>query len=154
MFDNTNPYSLRKEVVGGLTYYYVSFIDAQGALQETKISRQVYLEFARFVKRERNLRRSDERHIEQSELTENMLNNRAKITLPSTEETAIENMRDAFIQKAIAALPEIQRRRFTLYYESEYTYEQIAEMEGCTKRAIKFSVDRAKEKIIEEIKNK
>ena len=42
---------------------------------------------------------------------------------------------------AIAQLPEKQRRRLVLYYFGEFTYEQIAEMEGCTKRAVKFSVD-------------
>lgn len=45
------------------------------------------------------------------------------------------------LYKAIAQLPEKQRRRLVLYYFGELTYEQIAEMEGCTKRAVKFSVD-------------
>ena len=34
-----------------------------------------------------------------------------------------------------------------LYYFQGMTYEQIAEMEGCTKRAVKFSVDIAVEKL-------
>lgn len=33
------------------------------------------------------------------------------------------------------------------------TYEQIAEMEGCTKRAVKFSVDIAVEKLKKFFKN-
>jgi hypothetical protein len=37
----------------------------------------VYLEFCRFVKQERNLRRWDERHTEYSELTEETLMRRA-----------------------------------------------------------------------------
>ena len=45
------------------------------------------------------------------------------------------------LHQAIAKLPEKQRRRLVLYYFGEFTYEQIAEMEGCTKRAVKFSVD-------------
>jgi hypothetical protein len=64
MFDNTNPYTLRTEVVGGITRYYVAFTDGQAVLRETEVSRPVYLEFLRFVKVERNLRRFDERHIE------------------------------------------------------------------------------------------
>ena len=65
MFDNSNPYTLRTEVSGGITRYYVSFTDGQAIHRETEVSRPVYLEFLRFVKIERSLRRWDERHIEQ-----------------------------------------------------------------------------------------
>jgi hypothetical protein len=70
MFDNTNPYTLRTEVVEGITHYYVSFQDGRIIMRETEVSRPVYLEFLRFTKHERNLRRWDERHTEQSELTD------------------------------------------------------------------------------------
>lgn len=51
------------------------------------------------------------------------------------------------LHKAILTLPEIQRRRLWLYYFDGYTFEQISEMEGCTKRAVKFSVDIAQKKL-------
>ena len=41
----------------------------------------------------------------------------------------------------------MQRRRLKLYFFDELTYEQIAKLEGCTKRAVKFSVDIAVEKL-------
>lgn len=44
-------------------------------------------------------------------------------------------------------LPEVQRRRLLLYFFGEMTYEQFAAIEGCTKRAVKFSVDIAIEKL-------
>jgi len=50
-------------------------------------------------------------------------------------------------------LPEIQRKRFILYYELEFTYEQIAEIEECSKTAVKYSIDKAKATIIKKIKN-
>ena len=53
----------------------------------------------------------------------------------------------AQLHRAISELPEIQRRRLILYYFQGMTYEQIAGMEGCTKRAVKFSVDIAVEKL-------
>ena len=34
-----------------------------------------------------------------------------------------------------------------MYFFGEMTYEQIAALEGCTKRAVKFSVDIAIEKL-------
>ena len=57
------------------------------------------------------------------------------------------------IHRAISELPEIQKRRLILYYFQGLTYEQIAEMEGCTKRAVKFSVDIAVEKLKKFFKN-
>ena len=153
MFDNTNPYTLRTEIVEGITRYYVSFQDGQAILRETEVSRPIYLEFCRFVKKERNLRRWDERHTEQSELTDETLYNRALQPPKSIEETVSNHQRDERLRQAIAELPKIQRRRFTLYYEFGMTYEQIAKMEGCTKMPVKRSIDRATEKIRELIKN-
>ena len=57
------------------------------------------------------------------------------------EETVSQRIEVDKLHQAIAQLPEKQRRRLVLYYFGEFTYEQIAEMEGCTKRAVKFSVD-------------
>ena len=59
----------------------------------------------------------------------------------SIEDTILRQLENETLCLAIDALPEIQRRRLTMYYFGELTYEQIAEMEGCTKRAVKFSVD-------------
>ena len=153
MFDNSNLYTLRTEIAEGITHYYVSFKDGQAILRETEISRPVYLEFLRFVKLERNLRRWDERHIEQSELTHETLYSRAVHSPKAVDEAVFDSLRDEHLRQAIAELPETQRRRFVLYHEFGLTYEQIAEMEGCTKRAVKFSVDIAEEKIREKLKN-
>lgn len=153
MFDNTNSYTLRTEEIEGITHYFVSFKDGQAITRETEVSRPVYLEFCRFVRCERNLRRSDERHTEQSEVTDETLYKRALHPPKSVEETAVSNEMAAQLHAVIAELPDIQRRRFLFYYEIGLTYEQISEIEGCTKRAVKFSVDIAKEKVLEKIKN-
>lgn len=147
MFDNSNPYTLRTEEVEGFTRYYVSFMDGQAVLRETEVSRPVYLEFCRFIKHERNLRRWDERHTEQSELTDETLHNRTLHLPKSVEEAVFDSQRNEWLHKAIAVLPEIQRRRFILHHEFGLTYKQIAEMEGCSTRAIEYSVSIAKEKI-------
>ncbi len=147
MFDNTNPYTLRTKVVGGITRYYVAFTDGQAVLRETEVSRPVYLEFLRFVKVERNLRRSDERHIEQSELTDETLYNRAAHPPKGVEETAFDSLQNERLRQAIAELPEVQRRRFVLYHEFGLTYEQIAKMEDCTFQAVAKSVKTAENTI-------
>jgi RNA polymerase sigma-70 factor (ECF subfamily) len=151
MFDNANPYTLRTEVVEGITLYYVSFLDGQAIHHETEVSRPIYLELLRFVKVERNLRRWDERHTEQSDLTDETLHNRALNPQKGVEDTVIDGLCNEQLQRAVESLPEIQRRRFILYHEFGLTYEQIAKMEGCTKRAVKFSVDLATAKITENL---
>ncbi|MDR0813193.1 MAG: sigma-70 family RNA polymerase sigma factor [Oscillospiraceae bacterium] len=153
MFDNTNPYTLRTEIVEGIMHYFISFSDGQAVPHETEVSRPVYLEFCRFVKRERNLRRSDERHIEQSDLTDETLYNRAASPPKSVEEVVFDSERDERLRQAIAELPEIQRRRFVLHHEFGLTYEQIAEMEGCKRMSACNSVLLAEKKIREKLKN-
>ena len=94
-----------------------------------------------------------DRHYEQSELTEASLYDRAVHRPATVEESALQSMEYAQLHRAISELPEIQKRRLILYYFQGLTYEQIAEMEGCTKRAVKFSVDIAVEKLKKIFKN-
>ena len=152
MFDNVNPYTLRTEVAEGITRYFVSFQDGQAIPRETEVSRPVYLEFLRFVKAERNLRRWDERHTEQSDLTDESLYDRALHKPKSVEDAAFDSLRNEKLRQAIQELPELQRRRFVMYHEFGLTYEQIAEMEGCSKASAFRSVGRAEEKIREKLK--
>ena len=147
MFDNTNPYTLRTEIVGGIARYYVSFTDGQAVPRETEVSRPVYLEFLRFVKVERNLRRSDERHMEQSDLTDETLNKRAVNPQKDVEDIVFDSMRSEQLWLAIKQLSEIQRRRFVLYHEFGLTYEQIATIENCTFQAVALTIKAAENKI-------
>ena len=147
MFDNANHYALRTEIFEGITRYFVSFVDGQNIPRETEVSRPVYLEFLRFVKHERNLRRSDERNTEHSDLSEGTLNRRTANPPKSVEEMAFDILRNEQLRLAIQQLPEIQRRRFVLHHEFGLTYEQIAEMEGCSHSSAFTAVKRAEEKI-------
>ena len=51
------------------------------------------------------------------------------------------------LHQAIAQLPEKQRRRLVLYYFGEFTYEQIADMEGCKHPAVMKSISSALKKL-------
>jgi RNA polymerase sigma-70 factor (ECF subfamily) len=147
MFDNTNPYALRTEIREGITQYYVLFTDGQSIPRETEVSRPVYLEFLRFVKTERNLRRSDERHIEQLKLSDETLHTRSMCQSKSIEEMAFDSLQNEHLRKAVKELPVTQRRRFILHHEFGLTYGQIAEMEGCKRQPVTRSIERAEEKI-------
>ncbi len=63
------------------------------------------------------------------------------------EETVSRKMEAEALHRAIALLPEKQRRRLVLYYFGEFTYEQIAEMEGCTHPAVIKSISSALKKL-------
>jgi len=94
-----------------------------------------------------------DRHIEQSELTEAALYQRAFSAPKSAEELALASIENEVLHRVIEGLPKTQRRRLALYYFSGLTYEQIAVLEGCTKMPVKRSVDRAEEKIRQKLKN-
>ena len=141
--DKYNPYTLM--IVDGK--YYLSFKDGRGVIQDIEIDQVLYELFNRFELEDISYLNRVSRHIEHSELTEASLNNRAFYKAESLEETVSRSLEYELLHKAISKLPEIQRRRLLLYFFGEMTYEQIAKMEGCTKRAVKFSVDIAVEKL-------
>lgn len=146
-FSKTSQYKLQIKLVDGTPSYYVSFIDGQDICQETEVSHSVYLEFLRFINVERNLQRWDERHTEQSALTDETLYKRALKPPISLEETALDNLQNEQIQLAAQSLSELQQRRLVLHYKYGLTYEQIAKKEGCRKSAVGESVRLAEEKI-------
>lgn len=152
MFDNSNPYTIRTEKLDGEIHYIVSFYDGQGSFRETEVTEKIAEELNTFIRKERNLRRWDERHLEQFFLSDEMIHNRVYDSSGGLEHIILKKELAAYLQKVINDLPQIQRRRFLFYFDEKLTYEQIAERENCTKQSVKESVDRAKEKVKEKIK--
>ena len=64
------------------------------------------------------------------------LYNRAFRVSKSIEELIFDAEQQELLNKAIAALPEIQRRQFLLYHEYNFNYRQIGEMEHCRPQSI------------------
>ena len=141
--DKYNPYTL----VISDGHYYLSFKDSRGELQTMEIDEVLYGLFNRFELEDISHLNKLSRHIEHSELTDASLNDRAFCKPESIEEEVSRNIEYELLHRSIAKLPEVQRRRLLLYFFGEMTYEQIAALEGCTKRAVKFSVDIAIEKL-------
>ena len=143
-----NPYEIF--TVGRDTpqpHYYLSFTDSCGEKHRIEISKTLFDAFDSFELDDLSFLNEMDRHYEHSELSEASLHKRVSEQGESIEDTILRQLENETLCLAIDALPEIQRRRLTLYYFGELTYEQIAEMEGCTKRAVKFSVDIAIEKL-------
>ena len=141
--DKYNPYTL----IVSDGRYYLSFKDSRGELQSIEIDEVLYGVFNRFELEDISYLNKLSRHIEHSELTEASLNDRAFCKPESIEEEVSRNMEYELLHRAVAKLGEVERRRLLLYFFGEMTYEQIAAIEGCTKRAVKFSVDIAIEKL-------
>lgn len=148
--DKYNPYTIGTTEDGR---HWLTFLDGQGDRHHVEISAAVYALFDSFELDDLSYLNEVNRHYEQSELTEASLYDRAVHRPATVEESALQSMEYAQLHRAISELPEIQKRRLILYYFQGLTYEQIAEMEGCTKRAVKFSVDIAVEKLKKFFKN-
>ena len=134
-----NPYEIYS--IGAQTdqpHYYIAFTDSTGVRQELEIDESLFDVLDRFELDD---------HYERSELTEASLNARA-FELPETvEETVMQRDENERLHRAIAMLPEKQRKRLTLYYFRGLTYAQIAEKEGCTIMPVKCSIDTAIENL-------
>jgi len=143
-----NSYILATETVKGVTKYYVSFVDGQGEKQVVEVSHLIFDEFLKFVKKERNLKRWVERHIEQSDLRDETLLERAFNPPKSVEETVLDEFVNEQIHQAIETLSKTQRQRFILYFEFDFTYQQIADMEGCSFQVVARSIKAAEKNIL------
>ena len=141
--DKFNPYRLSIENGN----YYITFTDGQGKFQKQEISRELYLEFNIFELTDISQLNESDRHLTELDTEEDLIGHRIADLSEPVEDRVHRRMMYDKLHEAIAQLPNTQRRRLLLYFFGEYTYEQIAQMEGCSKRAVKFSVDIALRKL-------
>ena len=104
---------------------------------------ELYAAFNDFELDDISLMNETSRHLTEAETGEEPLGHKIADPSEPVEDHVYRRIMYQELHKAIEQLPEIQRRRVLLYYFGGYTYEQIAQMESCTKRAVKFSVDAA-----------
>ena len=145
-------YTLKEEAAEGGTRYSISFKDGQGEHHELEVSEHLFLEFRQMERRNRNLQQWNQRHREFNEVWDETLYRRALRVPKTLDERMIEKERNEIFVKTVARLPEIQRRRFLLYYEYDLNFYQIGKMEHCTASAIQKSVSVAREKVKAEMR--
>ena len=134
--------------------YYISFKDINGNLQKTEVDKSVFDVFDSFELDDISIMNEVERHYEYSELMEETLNRRAVHKSKTVEDIVLAVFENEMLLKAICELTEIQRKRLLLYYYEKLTYEQIAEIEGCTKMPVMRSIKKTEEKIKEIFKKR
>jgi RNA polymerase sigma-70 factor (ECF subfamily) len=147
-----NAYILEKTEGGNKEQYYVSFIDGNAVLHRIEINFDIYSILFELNKNDRNLTRSDERNLEHSELTDETLSRRIFEKQKGIEEIILEKEMKKLFWQTIGELPEVQRKRLLLYYDYGFSLKEIAKMENCSIRAVKYSIDIAKKKLKEKIK--
>lgn len=141
--DKSNPYTLSIEN----NTYYISFTDGQGIFHKQEISMELYAAFNDFELDDISLMNETSRHLTEAEAGEEPLGHRIADPSEPVEDHVYRRIMYQELHKAIEQLPEIQRRRVLLYYFGGYTYEQIAQMEGCKYPAIIKSVAAAENNI-------
>lgn len=137
--DKYNPYRIW-ELDG---HYYISFKDGQGTLHEFEISEQIFRAFDTFELEDLSYLNVWDRHIEQSEIWEPTLSQRAFRKPEGLEETIIARLQVERLHSAIRQLPDKQRKRLLLHYYDGLTYTEIAKKENCSIRAAEYSVQGA-----------
>lgn len=141
-----NPYRLdsieKKEI------YIINFKDGKGQSHSIQVDKKVFDVFDEEEKYENARFYEYAKYIEHSEIEINNIKDRK-----SLEDKVINKFTILELKNAIDNLPEIQRRRILKYFFENKTYEEIAKEEFCTKRAVKFSIDIALEKISKKLRN-
>ena len=137
--DKYNPYTIYE--MDGL--FYVSFKDGQGVMKKYEINKELYDAFNSFELEDLSYLNVWDRHIEQSDVWEPTLYERAVDIQESVEDIVIRNLQNKKVHSAIELLPEVQKRRIKLYYFEGLTYKQIATIEGCRYQAIEKSISSA-----------
>ena len=139
-----NPYIIySKKGDDEILQYYVSFRDAQGSFVCVEIEKEIFDAFDRFELDDLSYLNEVERHYKLSEIPDDFLSEYLEPNNEVVEDVVYMGLMKEKLRTIINELPELQRRRLILYFYEGYTYEQIAKIEGCTKSAVKFSLDKA-----------
>lgn len=146
--DKYNPYTLT--IVDGR--FYLAFEDGQGVHHEIEIDASLYRLLDRFELDDLSYLNEVDRHLDQTELSEALLNRYVSVEQEVLEDAVCRSMQWEAVRAEIARLPEVQKRRLQLYFFDGLTYEEIAALEHCKYQAVQQSVLSALEKIRKNMK--
>ncbi len=153
--DKNNPYEIfTVGIETDCPRYFVRFTDSICVEHCIEIKKELFDLFDQFELDDISFFNEVDRHIEQSELSEAMLEQRVFQPLCSVEDEVYHSLQMQAVRTQISCLPDIQKRRLQMYFFEGLTYEEIAAMEGCTVMPVKRSIDRALRKIKSFFENK
>lgn len=128
--------------------YFVSFEDGEGDDQTSEISKDLYLELLQQARSDEAYLRWNRRHLDDSADVDALSNRSAEdVHCRIVEDTVITAMLVDEDSSARSAVTDLQWRRLQLHYCLGLTFDEIAEMDGCTKMAINDSLTKAIKKL-------
>ena len=127
--------------------YYVRFSDSNHVIQEAKVTKNQFAAFLKSVAQAKKEKNEQDRHIEQSELTEATLQRRMTNKPLSLDERLIADIENERLRQAIKKLPELSQKRIYLYFYEQMTLEQIARIEGIEIYPVWISIQIALKKL-------
>ncbi len=127
-----NPYTINYHE----NKYFVEFIDGRGIKCTVEVKKEIYNVFNVFELEDKSAMNKYERHIEHINNNVDNKENRSNL-----EEEVVKKIVKEELEKAIDLLPIIQKERIKMYYFENMTLKEIAKIDGCTPRAVKFSID-------------
>lgn len=145
--DKYNPYNIYEET----GKYFVNFRDGEGKVHSFEISKELYEAFNEFELEDVSYLNEWDRHIEQSEVWDETLDEAASKNVKPLEEEVLYRIQVSDLYRVIESLPVVQKRRLKLYYFNELTLNQIASIEQCTDWAVDKSIKAALRKIKREL---
>lgn len=145
-----NPYTL--ESIEKEELYFIRFRDEKGEHLVT-VSKEVFDVFDESEKQDNNMMVRNSRYIHKYQLSDEALSNKMLNNQTSIEDKLISDFEIEELYEAINELSDIQKRRIRKYFFENKTFEEIAKEENCTKRAVKFTIDIALEKISKKFQN-
>lgn len=142
--DKDNPYEIFTiGIETDAPRYYIRFKDGSRVEHCLEITKELFDLLDSFELDDLSFLNEWDRHLEQSEQTEASLNARSVHHQETVEEAVFRHIESEMLHRAITTLTEVQRRRLLLYYFGNLTYQDIADREGCSKVAVKYTIDKA-----------
>ena len=138
-----NPYTLLIED----GRYYILFKDNNNVLHKEEVDIDVFEAFNNFELDDKKILNEFSRHIEHLDLSEELIYKRSFKKPLSLEQQLLDQVTLETLKEAIYELSDTQRRRIIKYFFDNKTYKEIAEEEGCSKVAIKLSIDASLQEI-------
>ncbi len=106
--------------------FNLAFEDGEGVYYEMEIDASLYRLLDRFELDDLSYLNEVDRHLDQTELNEALLNWYVSVEQEVLEDAVCRSMQWKAVRTEIARLPEIQKRQLQLYFFNGLTYEEIA----------------------------
>ena len=137
--DKYNPYKIF--TIGIDTAHPRYFVSIKSSGETFEISEDIFYLLNQFELEDLSYLNKKERHHEFSVLTDEGFHLRQSNSPPMLEDIIQQRLDTQRLHIAIQKLHFTQRKRLIMYYFDDYTLQQIATKEGCSKVAIKHSIN-------------